>query len=135
MLSGCPNACGQHWIADVGFYGNARKIEGRELPYYLMLLGGGYDGAGVRCTLGSPSRPYPHALRPKPSSRVLEHYIAHRNPDESFREYVLRWKVQTFKELTQDLAKPAELYPELYKDMGRRSYHVSKQLGRSECAA
>ena len=27
-ISGCPNACGQHWIGDIGFYGNARKIEG-----------------------------------------------------------------------------------------------------------
>ena len=41
--SGCPNACGHHWIADFGFYGNARKIDGREVPYYQMLLGGGYD--------------------------------------------------------------------------------------------
>ena len=46
-ISGCPNSCGQHWIADLGFYGNARKIEGREVPYYQMLLGGGYDQAGI----------------------------------------------------------------------------------------
>ena len=42
-ISGCPNSCGQHWIGDIGFYGNARKIDGKEVPYYLMLLGGGYD--------------------------------------------------------------------------------------------
>ena len=45
--SGCPNACGHHWIADFGFYGNARKIDGREIPYYQMLLGGGYDDQGI----------------------------------------------------------------------------------------
>ena len=39
--SGCPNSCGHHWIADIGFYGNARKIDGNEVPYYQMLLGGG----------------------------------------------------------------------------------------------
>ncbi len=44
-ISGCPNSCGQHWIGDIGFYGNARKIDGKEVPYYLMLLGGGYDVA------------------------------------------------------------------------------------------
>ena len=43
--SGCPNSCGQHWIADIGFYGNARKIEvpeggKREVPHYQMMLGG-----------------------------------------------------------------------------------------------
>ena len=45
--SGCPNSCGHHWIGDFGFYGNARKIDGRELPYYQMLLGGGYDEEGI----------------------------------------------------------------------------------------
>ena len=45
--SGCPNACGQHWIGDIGFYGNARKIDGKEVPYYQMLLGGGYDEQGM----------------------------------------------------------------------------------------
>ena len=45
--SGCPNSCGQHWIGDIGFYGNARKIDGKEVPYYQMLLGGGFDEEGV----------------------------------------------------------------------------------------
>src|ERR1019366_5735209 len=45
--SGCPNACGHHWTADFGFYGNARKIDGREVPYYQMLLGGGFDHEGI----------------------------------------------------------------------------------------
>ena len=45
--SGCPNSCGHHWIADFGFYGNARKINGKEIPYYQMLLGGGYDEQGI----------------------------------------------------------------------------------------
>ena len=47
-ISGCPNSCGQHWVGDIGFYGNARKVDGREIPYYLMLLGGTYEQFGVR---------------------------------------------------------------------------------------
>src|SRR5579862_5883160 len=39
-ISGCPNSCGQHWIGDIGFYGNARKIDGKEVQNYLMLLCG-----------------------------------------------------------------------------------------------
>ena len=50
-VSGCPDSCGQHWVADFGFFGNARKIDGREIPYYQMLLGGGYDEDGVTQTL------------------------------------------------------------------------------------
>src|SRR5205814_9240495 len=39
-ISGCPNSCGHHWIGNIGFYGNARKLDGKEVPYYQMLLGG-----------------------------------------------------------------------------------------------
>ena len=54
-ISGCPNSCGQHWISDFGFYGNARKIDGKEVPYYQMLLGGGYDETGM-LRFGTESR-------------------------------------------------------------------------------
>jgi sulfite reductase beta subunit-like hemoprotein len=131
--SGCPNSCGQHWIGDIGFYGNARKIEGREVPYYQMLLGGGFDSEGVvrfgLAIQSVPARLAPHALR-----RVLDHYIAHREPGESFRGYVLRHKVETFRALTAEFAKPAEMFPEIYKDWGDENA-FSLQLGRGECAA
>ena len=132
-ISGCPNACGQHWIGDFGFYGNARKIGGREVPYYQMLLGGGQDADGVMrfgvAIQSIPARTAPEAVR-----RVLEHYAANRLPGESFREYVLRHKVETFRVMTNDLAKPAELYPEMYRDWGDET-EFSLKLGRGECAA
>jgi sulfite reductase (NADPH) hemoprotein beta-component/sulfite reductase (ferredoxin) len=76
----------------------------------------------------------PARLAPEAVSRVLDHFIAHRTAGETFREYVLRHKVETFRALTADLAKPAELFPEIYQDWGD---HVdfSLQLGRGECAA
>ena len=132
-ISGCPNSCGQHWIADLGFYGNARKIDGNEIPYYQMLLGGGYD------------RGRHHALRP---GRAVDSGAArarggeararslHRQPagGETFREYVLRHKVETFRALTAELAKPAEMFPEIYQDWGDEEA-FSLKLGRGECAA
>jgi sulfite reductase (NADPH) hemoprotein beta-component/sulfite reductase (ferredoxin) len=51
-------------------------------------------------------------------TRVLDHFIAHRQPGESFRQYVLRHKVETFRELTSDLANPAGMSPEAYQDWG-----------------
>src|SRR5205823_4290543 len=113
--SGCPNACGHHWIGDFGFYGNARKVDGREIPYYQMLLGGGYDEEGIM-RFGLAVQSIPARLAPLAVQRVLNHYLAHRVEGESFREYVLRFKVETFREMTNDLAKPAELFPELYQD-------------------
>jgi sulfite reductase beta subunit-like hemoprotein len=39
-ISGCPNSCGQHHIATIGFFGGSRKFDGRQAPTYQMLLGG-----------------------------------------------------------------------------------------------
>lgn len=131
-ISGCPNSCGQHWIADFGFYGNARKINGKEVPYYQMLLGGGYDADGVM-RFGLAVQSIPARLAPKAVGRVLDHYIANREDGETFRQYVMRNKVETFRTMTADLAKPAELFPELYQDWGDAEA-FSLQLGRGECA-
>ena len=53
---------------------------------------------------------------------------------ESFRQYVLRHKVETFRQMTNDLAKPPEIEPEIYQDWGD-TIAYSLQLGRGECAA
>jgi sulfite reductase beta subunit-like hemoprotein len=132
-ISGCPNSCGQHWISDFGFYGNARKIDGKEVPYYQMLLGGGYDEAGM-LRFGTAIQSIPARLAPEAVRRVLDHYVANRQADETFRAYVLRHKVETFRLMTNDLAKPAELFPEMYRDWGDDMTY-SLQLGRGECAS
>jgi len=132
-VSGCPNSCGHHWVADFGFYGNARKIGGKEVPYYQMLLGGGYDEEGIM-RFGLAVQSIPARLAPEAVRRVLDHFVSHRLPGERFRQYVLRQKVETFRGMTNDLAKPADLFPEIYQDWGdEQSY--SLQLGRGECAA
>ncbi len=132
-ISGCPNSCGQHWIADFGFYGNARKVDGREIPYYQMLLGGGYDRDGVM-RFGLAVQSIPARLAPVAVERILNHYIANRTEDESFRDYVMRFKVEFFREATSDLAKPIEIAPEMYQDWGDDT-DFSLKLGRGECAA
>jgi sulfite reductase beta subunit-like hemoprotein len=126
--SGCPNSCGQHWIGDIGFYGNARKIDGREVPYYLMLLGGTQEQFGL-AVQSLPARLVPTAVE-----RVLSHFKANRVDGESFRQYVIRYKAETFKKLTADLVKPADLAPEMYQDWGD-DVAYSLELGRGECAA
>ncbi|MGO9229151.1 MAG: nitrite/sulfite reductase [Bryobacteraceae bacterium] len=132
-VSGCPNSCGQHWVADFGFFGNARKIEGREVPYYQMLLGGGYDEEGVM-RFGLAVQSIPARLAPAAVVRVLDHFEANRIDGETFRQYVLRHKIEMFRELTREFAKPAELFPEIYQDWGDDEAY-SLKLGRGECAA
>jgi sulfite reductase beta subunit-like hemoprotein len=131
--SGCPNACGHHWIGDIGFYGNARKLDGKEVPYYQMLLGGGYDEEGV-LRFGLAVQSVPARLAPAAVQRVLDHFLANRVNGESFRAYILRNKVETFRELTSEFSKPVELFPEIYQDWGDEEA-FSLKLGRGECAA
>lgn len=39
-ISGCPNNCGQHLLADLGFYGKAKKVNGHYAPFYYIVIGG-----------------------------------------------------------------------------------------------
>ena len=127
-ISGCPNSCGQHWIADFGFYGNARKLDGKEVPYYMMLLGGTDHEFGIAIQ----SLPAKHA--PIAVERVLAHYKTNRQDGETFRSYVMRNKAEFFKNLTADLVKPPADNPEMFKDWGD-DMDFSLKLGRGECAA
>jgi sulfite reductase beta subunit-like hemoprotein len=133
-VSGCPNACGQHWTAEIGFYGNARKIDGKEVPHYQMLLGGGYDEQGVM-RFGLQIMSLPARFAPVAMRRVLDHYKANHREGETFRNYVLRHKVEFFrKELLADLTKPPLDQPEMFRDWGDEE-DFSLKLGRGECAA
>ncbi len=117
--SGCPNACGHHWIGDIGFYGNARKIEGKEVPYYQMLLGGGYDETGIM-RFGLAVQSIPARLAPEAVSRVLDHFLANRLAGESFRDYVVRHKVETFRALTSRPRQTRRTVPRAVSGLGRR---------------
>ena len=132
-VSGCPNACGQHWIGDFGFYGNARKIEGadglkHEVPYYQMMLG------GTSTEFAMAVQSLPARLVPTAVGRVIAHFKQNRLENESFRSYVTRHKIETFRAMTADLTKPPIDVPEMFRDWGD-DVAYSLQLGRGECAA
>jgi len=76
----------------------------------------------------------PARLAPVAVSRVLDHFKQNREEGESFRAYVLRHKVETFRQLTADLTKPPLDNPEMFRDWGD-DIAYSLQLGRGECAA
>src|SRR5262249_21848837 len=46
-ISGCPNGCGQHHVAGIGFQGSVRKVAGKALPQYFLMVGGGVDDGGA----------------------------------------------------------------------------------------
>jgi sulfite reductase (NADPH) hemoprotein beta-component len=46
-ISGCPNGCGQHHIGSLGFQGSVRKVGGKAVPQYFVLVGGGVTSEGA----------------------------------------------------------------------------------------
>ena len=89
-ISGCPNSCGQHHIADVGLTGMMVKDEdGVEMPHYSLLVGGavgeGKTHIGRRLFGRFAENDAPRAI-----VALARHYGAGRQPGERFAEFVAR---------------------------------------------
>ncbi len=100
-VSGCPNGCGQHHIAAVGFQGSLRKLDGRPLPQYFVMTGGGVhpDGATFgRLVAKIPARRAPDAL-----DRLARLYAAEHKPDETAAAFFNRTETTRLKALLADL--------------------------------
>ena len=100
-VSGCPDACGQHYLADIGLFGCAVHVSGRLYPAYQLLLGGAVTEEGTR--LAQPVAKLPARRVPQAVARLLEHYRSHRNPGERFQDYVDRMGLDSFRHLIEDL--------------------------------
>jgi sulfite reductase (ferredoxin) len=87
-VNGCPNSCGQHWIADIGLQGCKMKVGGEQVDAFDILLGGAV-GRGARFTrrvgLKIAASEVPDALE-----RLLREYLSRRRPGERFHEFCWR---------------------------------------------
>jgi sulfite reductase beta subunit-like hemoprotein len=132
-VSGCPNSCGQHHVAGIGFHGAARNIEGRLVPVYQMFLGGSVDGDGAHFGVRSvkiPARRVPQAI-----TRLLGMFRDERKPDETALAFFKRVEPERINTLLADLVNitAADLTPEDYQDLGEdKPFELSHQDG--ECA-
>ena len=65
-MSGCPNGCSQHHIANIGFYGASMKVGERQIPAYIPHIGGSYEGGevvfGTRLKSRLPAKRVPEAV-------------------------------------------------------------------------
>ena len=134
-MSGCPNSCGQHHIASIGFHGAAIKVDGHEMPAYLAFLGGRYENGnlqyGKQLKARIPAKRVPDAVQ-----RWIELYQAQRQEGEPFEAFVDRVGTQPFEAAIEDLCIPGEFDEEnraLFIDWDRLElYRV--QRGEGECA-
>jgi len=131
-ISGCPNSCGHHHIADIGFYGNVRKVGEQQAPYYQLLLGGKVSANGVqfgRQILSVPARPIPAIVR-----ELLAFYQQDRRPRESFSAWVGRTPDHALVDRLRPLVDVSNRSPDVFLDWGDQET-FSLKLGRGECVA
>ena len=106
-VTGCPNGCGQHWIADVGLEGKKIKHEGKLTDAYYFCLGGAVgQHAGVARPVGYRC---PAPLVPEALERLLRHYLNGRHADESLRSWFARHTNDELRaQLAGELLAPVE---------------------------
>jgi sulfite reductase (NADPH) hemoprotein beta-component len=133
-VSGCPNGCGQHHIAGIGFQGSLRKVEGKAVPQYFVMAGGGCDtetAAFGRVVAKIPARRCATALE-----RLLKLCAEERKPGESSRAVLRRLDPTRIKLLLADLERMTSdtASPDDYIDLAETKEFVPETM-EGECAS
>jgi sulfite reductase beta subunit-like hemoprotein len=134
-MSGCPNGCSQHHIANIGFYGASIKVGDKAIPAYIAHLGGQYEGGeviyGHRLKARIPAKRVPDAIE-----RWLRHYEENRDDGEEFNDFIERVGTDQFEELVSDLKLPIEFSADnlLHFIDWNRSETYKVERGEGECA-
>jgi sulfite reductase beta subunit-like hemoprotein len=106
-MSGCPNGCSQHHIANIGFYGASIKVDEHTIPAYVAHVAGNFEGGeivyGQRLKVRLPAKRVPDAVE-----RWLRWYEAEREQDEAFNDFTARVGTKAFEDKVRDLAMPVE---------------------------
>jgi sulfite reductase (NADPH) hemoprotein beta-component len=133
-ISGCPNGCGQHHIAGIGFQGSLRKVGDKAVPQYFVMVGGGVHGDVAsfgRVVAKVPAHRCSTAL-----DRLLRVYAAERRDDEPAERFFARIEVARIKTLLADLetltAETAT--PEDFVDLGETTA-FAPEMTAGECSA
>tara|TARA_B100001123_G_scaffold75696_1_gene85422 strand:- start:2654 stop:4417 length:1764 start_codon:yes stop_codon:yes gene_type:complete len=134
-MSGCPNGCGQHHIADIGFHGAAMRAPGGQVPAYELFLGGSYDEGdsriGQRVKARVPAKKMPEALE-----KMLDFYKDERQDGELFKDFVERVGPSSFEPLLAGYRDVGELNRETidtYMDWDKTIIYKMER-GEGECA-
>ena len=133
-VSGCFNSCGQHHVADLGFYGVSRHVGGYTVPHFQVVLGGQWtENAG---SYGLPVGAIPSRRIPEVVLRLTGRYLADRVGDESFQDFVKRVGKSEIKNMFQDLTKVPghDEDPSFYSDWADPREYTTGDMGIGECA-
>ena len=133
-ISGCFNSCGQHHLADLGFYGVSRKVGGTTVPHFRVVLGGQWEknAGSYGLTIGAvPSKRIPDLVE-----RLTQKYLSEREAQEPFRDFIDRIGKQALKPLLDELAvvPPYQLDRSFYSDWRDPREFTVSDIGTGECA-
>jgi sulfite reductase (ferredoxin) len=142
-ISGCPNSCGQHGIATIGFFGGGGRVGKDMYANYQMSLGGRSDGdtmLGQTCLRVPAKRVIPVILK------IIEVFKQNKKSDDTLKSWIHRVvnnsedseikSINDIKKVLEPLVIPPtkEEDPDFYLDYGSdASYHT--KTGKGECAA
>ncbi len=134
-VSGCFNSCGQHHVADIGFYGVSRTLQGFKVPHFQVVLGGQWEenaGSYGLPIVAVPSKRIPDAL-----DLITDFYLRERETNERFPKFVGRIgkaKIrQVFDDLTQNAPEHAD-DPDFFADWSDPRRYSLGDIGKGECA-
>jgi len=133
-ISGCPNGCGQHHIATIGFQGSVRRVGARAVPQYFVMVGGGTTEHGARfarLAAKVPARRIPEAVE-----RLVALYARERGDGETAPAFFARIDLERVRTVIADLEALTEAAasPADFVDLGE-DLEFAPDVQEGECSA
>jgi sulfite reductase (ferredoxin) len=133
-ISGCFNSCGQHHVADIGFYGNSRNIGGYTVPHFQVMLGGQWleNGGSYALAMGAvPSKRVPELV-----TALTDRFVKERKDDETFQGWCQRVGKKELKTVVDQFTHvpPRSEDATVYTDWGDPREFTIGDMGVGECA-
>jgi sulfite reductase beta subunit-like hemoprotein len=135
-ISGCTNSCGQHHIANIGFHGSSKNVDGRAVPHYQLMIGG-YTAANAGIAFGKRIAQIPAKRCSDATKAVLDAFKKEKGAAENFLQWADRVGAPRLKEIVAPFTTvPAfDQDPGMYEDLGDPGKAFKLEMGKGECAA
>jgi dissimilatory sulfite reductase (desulfoviridin) alpha/beta subunit len=134
-ISGCPNGCAQHAVANIGFHAAATTHEGRNVPAHLLFLGGQANHGRAQAAKVVGKFPARNAI--KVVETLFHLHESEKQTGEDFNSFIARIGDQRVKAALEPL-KAIPVFaddPQFYDDYGHENERFTVRSGvRGECA-
>ncbi len=133
-ISGCFNSCGQHHVADIGFFGNSRRAGNLKMPHFQVVLGGQWRENGG--SYGLPVGAVPSKAVPEVLTALTDSFVHDRERGETFQDWITRLGKKEIRNLLSPFMKAPsyEQNPIYFSDWGDSREFTIADIGVGECA-